>query len=111
MSKIEQHHYKQKHDHDGTSVDQHLHDPDELGVEHYVKGGEAEHRVHEPERGRNGALPRNEHDRGCESDYPEEIEVKNVEQRIVLIHHSPFGSSGSHISQTGWVWSIRRCRS
>ena len=44
-----------------------------------------------------------EGNRRRESDRAKEIEVKDVKERIVRLDHWPFGSSGSHISQTGCV--------
>ena len=87
-------------------------DADELRVEQHVQRREAEHRVHEPQRGGDGTLPRDERERRGDRDEAEEIEVERVEQREhVCVHHSPFGSAGSHISHTGCVCAISRSRS
>src|ERR1700680_497293 len=103
MSEIEEHDHEQEHDHDRAGVDQDLHDADKLRVEHHIKRGETEHRVHEPERRRHRAFSGHKRQRGCERDDSEQIEVENVEERVVRVHYSPFGSSGSHISHTGCV--------
>src|SRR5512132_547706 len=49
VSEVEQHHDEKEYDHDCTGIHQHLHDPDELSIEHDVERGKAEHRVHQPE--------------------------------------------------------------
>src|SRR3954464_5306322 len=111
MAEIEQHDHEQEHHHDRACVHEYLHHADELRIQHYVQGGKAEHRVDQPQRRRDGTLARDESDRRSERDDAEKVEVEDVKERVVRLHHCPFGSSGSHISQTGCVWSIRRCRS
>ena len=64
-----------------------------------------------------GTLARHEQQRRGDGDEAEEIEVERVEQRERpvrhdgALHHSPFGSAGSHISHTGCVCAISRSRS
>src|SRR6266566_1079802 len=89
--------------HDRAGVDQDLHHTDELRIQHHIEGREAEHRVHQPQSSSDRTLARHERDRRRERDDSEQIEVKDVEERVVRLHHSPFGSSGSHISHTGCV--------
>src|SRR4029079_700913 len=60
MTEVEQHDHEQEHDHDRAGVHQHLDRADELGVEHHVERGQAEHRVHEPERRLHRTLSRHE---------------------------------------------------
>src|SRR5687767_3558628 len=111
MAEIEQHDDEEKYDHDRTRVYEHLHHADELCVEQNVDRREREHRIDEPQRSRDGALPRDEGERRSDRHHTEEVEVKSVEEGIMLFHHSPFGSSGSHISQTGCVCAVSRSRS
>src|SRR5436190_14806030 len=112
MAEVEQHDDEQEHHHDRARVHQHLDRTDELRIQQDVERGEAEHRVHEPERRRRGRLARDEQQRRHDGDDAEQVEVKGVEQRkIALRHHSPLGSAGSHISHTGCVCAIRRSRS
>src|SRR5437868_6713801 len=99
----EQHHAEHEHHHDRAGIDEHLHDADELRIKHHVQRGEAEHGVDEPECGRHRALASHERQRRSEGDHSEEIEMEDVKERVVRLHYWPFGSSGSHISQTGCV--------
>src|SRR5207247_2440240 len=93
-------------------IHDHLDGADELRIEQHIQCGETEHRVHQPERGRDWTLARDEQQRRHNGDEAKEIEVKCVDKReVALRHHSPFGSAGSHISQTGCVWAINRSRS
>src|SRR4051812_8322142 len=103
MPEIEEHDDEQEHHHDRAGVDQHLHYANELRIEHDVQGGEAEHRIDQPQRRGDRALARDESDRRGERDDAEQIEMKDVEERVVRLGHCPFGSSGSHISHTGCV--------
>src|SRR4029078_1735607 len=120
MAEVEQHDHKEEHDHDRAGVHQHLPRADEVGVEHAVERARADHRVHEPERRGHRTLPRHEEQRRHHGKQRKEIEVERVEQRqrsvrprqfLRRLHPSPFGSAGSHISQTGCVCAISRSRS
>ena len=51
MPEVEQHDDEQEHDHDRAGVHEHLDRADEVRVQHHVQRREAEHRVHQPERG------------------------------------------------------------
>src|SRR5688572_6327803 len=112
MAEVEQHDHEQEHHHDGARVYQHLDGADELRVEHDVERGEAEHRVHQPEGRGHGTLASDEEQRRHHGDDAEQVEMERVEKREVTArHHSPFGSAGSHISQTGCVCAMSRSRS
>src|SRR5690242_8621110 len=111
VTQVEQHDDEQEHHHDRAGVHQHLNRADELRVEHDKERGEREHRRHEPHRCRDGTLTRHEQQRRHDGDDAEDVEVEGVEKGQGLLHHSPLGSAGSHISHTGCVCAISRSRS
>ena len=57
---VQEHDDKEKDDHDRASIYEHLDGADELRVQHDIQGRETKHRVHQPQRGRDGTLTRHE---------------------------------------------------
>jgi hypothetical protein len=112
VAEVEEHDHEQEHHHDRARVDDHLNRGDELRAQHDVQRGEREQRVDEPERRGDRTASGDEQQRAGDRDDAEEVEVKGVPEAVLDDrHHCPFGSSGSHISQTGWVCAQSRSRS